>query len=226
MSEASEESSGCSARLIFCEWFELSLEEAVRIVEDAASSIRDMKITLESFIERVMLRVEARLGENEEALRALEWRLKAEEDELNILKLLGKGRVKPMLKSFAARLTHFSNEMPFSSEIDVEASLKENEARLRSIEVKITENEASEDWMFHTCLEDAANSGFIYRGSIFEHRETSLSAESDTCDPMLETSFVNSVRYPSGIHPYRSDLIIANDNETGNQEKEAEALVV
>ena len=221
--KASEEPSGCSARLLFLEWFELSLEEAVRIVEDAASSVRDMKIMLESFIERVMLRVEARLGENEEALRVLEWRLKAEEDELKSSKLPGQGRVKPRLKSFAASLTHFSNGTLFSSQMDVEACLKENEARLRSIEAKITENEACEDRMFHACLENAANSGFSYRASMFEHRETSFNADSDACDPVLETTFVNSVRYPSGIQPYRSELMTMNDKETENQEEEEEA---
>ncbi|HJX23244.1 MAG TPA: hypothetical protein VJ574_02395 [Candidatus Bathyarchaeia archaeon] len=224
MSEASEKLSGCSARLLFLEWFELSLEEAVRIVEDAASSFRDMEVMLESFIERVMLRVEARLGENEETLRALECRLKAEEDGLKCSKLPGQGRVKPRLKSFAASLTHFSNGTLFSSQIDVETCLKENEARLRSIEAKIKENEACEDRMFHACLENAANSGFSYRSSMFEHRETSLNADPDACDPVLETCFVNSVHYLSGNQPYRSELITMNDKETENQEEAEETL--
>ena len=221
--EASEKPSGCSARRPFCEWSEL-LEEAMRRVEDASSSVRDLEIMLEPFIEGVMLMVEARLGENEEALRVLGWRLKANEDELKSLKLLGLARVKPKLKSFAASLTHFSTRMLFSRQIDVEASLKEDEARLKSIEARITENEACEDRMFHACLENAANSGFSYRSSMFEYREIPFNADSNACDPVLETCFVNSPRYLSGIHPYRPGLMTMNDEETENQEEEEEAL--
>ena len=183
MLKASEEPSEGPARRAFCEWFELLLEKAMDTAEDAASSIWNTKIMLESFIEEVMLRVEARLGENEGVLRTLERRLKADEDGLKSSKLLGQWRVKMKLKSFAASLTFFSNEMLYSSEIDMEGSLKENAARLKSIEINITENEAWEDRAFHTCLGNAANSGFSYRISMFEQSEISSDADSKACDP-------------------------------------------
>ncbi len=80
MLEVTEKPSVCSTRPTFCDWHELLLEKTVRVVEDAANSIRDMEVMLKSFIEGVMSKVEAKLGENEDNLRALEhWLI---EDEL------------------------------------------------------------------------------------------------------------------------------------------------
>jgi hypothetical protein len=178
MLEVAEKPSVCSTRRTFCDWHELLLEKAARVVEGAASSIRNAEVMLKSFIEGVMSRVEAKLGENEEHLRALERKLDANGPEL-----LRLGRAKAKLKRFAARVTHFFSR-GFSGQLDVDADLKKDCVRLKLIRARITENETCEDRMLHTCLGNTGDPGLGICSSTLEHGEISLNADLIPCDPV------------------------------------------
>jgi hypothetical protein len=220
MSEAFEKPAVCAARRMFCELSEPSIERALRAVVAATRSVTNRRVMLESFIENVMEAAEARLEENEENLRALELRLKAGEDELKNLKLPGPKRVEPRLKSLVAGLTRFPTKMPLPRQMHVEVCLKDDEARLKSIEARIIENEAHADRIYRICLKNTADSPFSHCSSMSE-LDLSTKPNPNLGDLSLDTCFVHS---PSlGISPCRSGLMPTNGEKTNDQEEE-EAL--